>query len=164
MTKSQQMLYSKSRSRTIVHGNPVQQFVLRLGLAVDKYGWDADMIETLPVLGGDTGRCNENSINAPSMEGFNDFHLLVRIIVSGAEQNTEASDTGNFFDALDNITEERIVYGCHYQTDRARASRLQALCNGVGRITHLMCQVLDAFSHFDTNERTIVQGPRDRRV
>ena len=98
------------------------------------------------------------------MEGFNDFHLLVRIIVSGAEQDTEAADTGHFFNALDYIAEERVVNRCHHQTDCAGAPRLQALCNGVGRITHLMCHALDALSHFEANERTAVEGPRDRRV
>src|SRR5712692_7033377 len=156
------MLYSKMCPRAIVHCNPMKPFVLRLGLAVDKYRWYPDMIETFPVLSGDTGRCNENAINTPSMKGFNDFHLLLRIIVSGAEQDAEATDTGHFFNALDNIAEERIIDRCHYQADCTGAPVLQALCNGVGSVTHLMCQALDALSHFDTNKRTIVEGPRDR--
>src|ERR1700730_6782678 len=103
------MLYSQFRTHAIIHCYPVQQLVLRLGLAVDKYGWYPDMIQALLVLGGDTGCRNENSINTSEVEGFHDFILLSRIIVSGAEQDTKATDTGYFFDAFDDITEERII-------------------------------------------------------
>src|SRR5713226_6233912 len=140
MPQSQQVLYSKLRPCAIIHGNPMRPFILRLGLAVNEYGWYPYMIETLPVLGGDTGRCHKNSINAPSMKGFNDFHLLVRIIVSSTEQNAEATNTSYFFDTLDNITKKRVVNRCHYQTYGTGAPRLQALRNSVGRIAHLLRQ------------------------
>ena len=57
------------------------------------------------------------------MESFNDRHLLVGIIVSGAEQDTKASGTRHFFDALQNIAEERIVNRSHHQADDGQNPR-----------------------------------------
>src|SRR5258706_9230245 len=117
------------------------------------------MVQALLILTGDTGRCNKDSINAPSMESFDDGHLLIGIIVGSAENYTEARATSNFFNAFHNITQERIVNGCHYQANHAGAPRLQALRDSVGGIAHLLRQALDALSCVQTNEWTFTQCP-----
>ena len=74
------------------------------------------------------------------MEGFDNRHFLVGIIVGRAEDHTEAGRSGNFFDAFHHITPEWISNRRHHQAYRARTPPLQTLCNGIRRIAHLMCQ------------------------
>src|SRR5258708_20412760 len=104
------------------------------------------MLQPLFILTCDTGRCYKNSINTATMKRLNDHHFLVRIIMSSTKQDTKTAYTGHFFDTFYNITKERIFNRCHYQADCAVTPGLQALCNGVGRITHLLCQMLDTLS------------------
>src|SRR5258708_38756410 len=116
------MFYSQLRSRAIIHGNPVQQLILRLGLAIDEYGWHPDMIQALFILARDTRRCYKDAINAPTVKSFDDCHLLVGIIVGSAENYAKAADASYFFNALHNIAKERIVNRCNHQANRACAA------------------------------------------
>src|SRR5258705_6162322 len=111
------------------------------------------MIQALLILIGDTGRCNKDSINTPAMESFNDGHLLIGVIVGSAENYTETGNTSYFFNAFHNITQERIVNGCHYQANHAGTPRLQALGDSVGGIAHLLRQALDALTCIEADER-----------
>src|SRR5260370_4739415 len=119
------MFYSQLRSRAIIHGNPVQQLMLRIRLAIDEYGWLPDMIQALFILARDTRLCYKDAINAPTVEGFDDCHLLVGIIVGSAENDAKAADASYFFNALHNIAKERIVNRCNHQANRACAAGLQ---------------------------------------
>src|SRR5258708_30625412 len=159
MTELQQMFYRKLRSYAIIHGNPVQQLVLRIGLAIDKYSRYPDMVQAFLILTCDTGRCDEDSINPPAVEGFDNPHLLVGIIMGGAENHTEASRAGHFFDAFYHIIEEGIGNRRNHQANRARPLRLQALRNSVTRITQLIRELLDALSCVYTNQRASTKRP-----
>ena|SRR6266567_1144379 len=159
MTELQQMFYRELRPHAIIHGNPVQQLVLRIGLAIDKYSRYPDMVQAFLILTCDTGRCDEDSINPPAVEGFDNPHLLVGIIMGGAENHTEACRAGYFFDAFYHIIEERIGYRRNHQTNRARPPRLQALRNSIRRIPHLMRELLDALSCVCTNQCASTKCP-----
>src|SRR6266700_3216303 len=80
MTELQQMFYRELRPHAIIHGNPVQQLVLRIGLAIDKYSRYPDMVQAFLILTCDTGRCDEDSINPPAVEGFDIPHLMRELL------------------------------------------------------------------------------------
>src|SRR5260370_25429858 len=159
MTELPQMLYRELRPYAIIYGNPVQQLVLRIGLAIDKYSRYPDMVQAFLILTCDTGRCNQDSIHSPAVEGFDDPHLLVGMVMGGAENHTEVGCAGYFFDAFYHIIEERIGNRCNHQANRARPPRLQALRNCVRRIPHLMRELLDALSCACTNQRASMKRP-----
>ncbi len=91
----------------------MQQPGLRLGLAVDQHRGHLYMVQALLIVTGDTGRCDKDSINAPAVEGFDDRHFLVGVIVRGTEEHAEARCTSHFFDASHNVTPEWISNRCH---------------------------------------------------
>src|SRR6266571_2036652 len=122
------------------------------------------MVQALLIIAGDTGRCDKDAINTSSAEGFDDRHFLVRVVVGGAEEDTEASLTSHFFDAFHNVTPERIGNGGHHQTDGAGLPVLQTLCNRIGRIAHLTCHTLDALSYIDTNQWAITESAGGYRM
>src|ERR1700716_887549 len=157
MTKLEEMFYSQLCSRAIIHGNPVQQLILRFGLAIAEYGWYPDMIQALFILARDTRRCYKDAINASPVEGFDDCHLLVGIIVGGAENDAKATDPSYFFNALHNIAKERIINRRNHQANRACAPHLQALRDGIRCIAHLSRQAADAFSHINANQWAVTQ-------
>src|SRR2546429_6735351 len=102
------MFYRELRTLAIIHGNPVQQRGLCLGLAVDQYGWHAERRLALFVMAGDTGRGDKDAINTPAVEGFDDGHFLVRIVVGSTEKDTESSRTGYFLAPFHNIPQRTI--------------------------------------------------------
>src|SRR5215831_17805093 len=105
----------------------MQQLVLRISLTIDKYSRYPDMVQAILILTRDTRRCDEDSINPPAVERFDNPHLLVRIVMGGAENHTEVSCTGYFFDAFYHIIEEWIGDRRYHETYRARSPHLQAL-------------------------------------
>src|SRR5258707_2144720 len=147
MTKLEEMFYSQLCSRAIIHGNPVQQLILRFGLAIDEYGWYPYMIQALFILARDTRRCYKDAINASAVEGFDDCHLLVGIIVGSAENDAKAADASYFFNALHNIAKERIVNRCNHQANRAWAGGKQVFRDGIRGIAHLSRQAGDSVLH-----------------
>ena len=67
------------------------------------------MTEVTLTINGQT-----QTIDAPPMEGLHDRYFLVGIIMRNAENHTEISSLNHFFDALHNITHERVVNRCHH--------------------------------------------------
>src|SRR5438105_9628449 len=108
MTELQQMFYRELRTFAIIHGNPVQQCAVRLSLTVDQYSWHTERIQAFFVIAGDTGRGDQNSINTSAVEGFDDGHFLIGVVVGGTEKYTESSRTCHFLDPFHNIAPEWI--------------------------------------------------------
>src|SRR6266567_4320312 len=104
------MFYRQLRTFTIVYGSPVQQFILRIGLAVDQYGGYLDKMQALLMIAGETGSRDEDAIDTPTVESPDDRQFLVGIIVGGAEEHTETRCTRYFLDAFHNVTPEWIGY------------------------------------------------------
>ena len=83
---------------------------------------------------------------------FNDRYFLVGIIMGNAENDVEISSLNYCFDALHNITHERVINRCHHETDGVRPLRLQTPCDSIRRVTHLPRQLLDTLTYISTNQ------------
>jgi len=68
------------------------------------------------------------------------------------------------FDALHHLGDEWIGDGGDNHTYGLGASHHQTACPGIGGITHLTCQALNARFGFGIDQRAVAQRARDSRV
>ncbi len=89
----------------------------------------------------------DHAIHAAPVKGLDDLHLTFGIVVRNTEQQADVIGLRHFFDAAHDAPDKGVGDGGDDQADRVGALAFQALRHGVGRVAHLLRQLLDALAH-----------------
>ena len=75
------------------------------------------------------------------------------IAIGGADKNLVATGDGDFFEALDQLREERVGDGFDNDAEEAAAARNQRTRMGVGQIVELLDRLPDSFAEALADQR-----------
>ena len=164
MAERKQVLDCLARAGVVVDINRVQLFGLCFGLLVDQNRRHLDLRQPLRIRAADLGRGADDAVHSPAVEGLDDLHLALRLVVGNAEENVDPGGPGHILDPAHDPSHKGIGNGSDDQADGVGALSLQALSHLVGGVAHLLRQQLDALAHRGADQRAIMEGARYGRV
>ena len=133
-------------------------------LLVDEHGGHVELGQPLGVGAAHLGGGANDAVDAAAVKGFDDFELALGVVMRDTEKDADAGGLGDILDPAHDAADEGVGNGGDDEADSVGALALEALGDGVGGVTHLLRQLLDAAAHFGADERAVVEGARDGRV
>jgi len=130
-------------------------------LIVDQNDGNAQLREVRQVEGADSRGWNDYAVYAAFVKSTHDIQFLLRVRMGTGQENCVALLVGNFFDAIDYLSHERVGDVSRDATHRHRPLHHQAPPNQTGAVTLLLRNLANTPRSFRIDDGAGAKGARN---